>query len=124
MAGEVLLVFVFIIGVLELFAVISNVFVILSVMFYKKLRTVTNVLISNLAVSDLLLGGLYMPKKLHDITHAADYFDGKFGEFIFSLLNHLSSAKVLNISKLKKLTATGLKCFDIYKNGVHSLEPM
>ena len=59
-----------------LFAVASNGLVIYCVARFKKLRTVTNVFVCNLSVSDIFLAGFIMPPKLHDITHYMDYHEG------------------------------------------------
>ena len=63
-------------SLLLLFAIFSNILVIYCVAKFKKLRTVTNVLICNLAISDILLAGFVMPQKLHDLFHEEDYHEG------------------------------------------------
>ena len=64
-------------SLLLLFAICSNTLVIYCVAKFKKLRTVTNVLICNLAVSDIFLAGFVMPQKLHDLFHEEIYHEGK-----------------------------------------------
>ena len=66
-----------IVSLLLLFAVLSNSLVMYCVVKIKKLRTVTNVLICNLAISDILLAGFVMPQKLHDLFHEEDFYEGK-----------------------------------------------
>jgi hypothetical protein len=60
-----------------LFSVFSNALVIYCVIKHPKLRSVTHVLICNLALSDILLAGFVMPQKLHDLSHEEDFFEGK-----------------------------------------------
>ena len=76
-----ILFFVIIMAVMLLFAVLSNGLVIYCVIKIKKLRTITNVFICNLSVSDILLAGFIMPQKLHDISHKEDFFEGMFLSF-------------------------------------------
>ena len=70
-----ILLFVIIMAVMLLFLVLSNGRVIYYVIKIKKLRTITNVFISNLSVSDLLLAGFIMPQRLHDISHKENFFE-------------------------------------------------
>lgn len=69
-------VYVVIVGLLLLFAVVSNALVIYCVVRFKKLRSVTNVFICNLSISDILLAGFVMPQRLHDISHTEDFHEG------------------------------------------------
>ncbi len=59
-----------------MFSIISNILVIVSVVKFRKLRKTTNILISNLAVSDILLAGIVIPMKLHDLWHTDNYHEG------------------------------------------------
>ena len=43
----------------------------------KTMRTVTNIFLSNLAVSDMILASLVLPQQVHDISHTEEYFEGK-----------------------------------------------
>ena len=72
-----ILLFVIIMTAVLLFAVLSNGLVIYCVIKIKKLRTITNVLVCNLSVSDILLAGFIMPQRLHDIYHKDHFFEGK-----------------------------------------------
>ena len=72
-----ILLFVIIMAAMLLFAVLSNGLVIYCVVKIKKLRTITNVFICNLSVSDILLAGFIMPQRLHDISHKENFFEGK-----------------------------------------------
>ena len=71
--------YISVVSVILVFAVVSNILVILSVLIFKKRRqSVTNLLICNLAASDLLLDAFLMPQKLHDTSHTEeDYFEGE-----------------------------------------------
>lgn len=75
-------IYVIIIGLLLFFAVLSNALVIYCVVTRKKLRSVTNVFICNLSVSDILLAGFVMPQRLHDISHTDAFYEGKLSEFL------------------------------------------
>jgi hypothetical protein len=72
-----MVVYLLFVSLVLLFAVISNFLVIGIVAYYRKLRTITHVLICNLAVSDILLAVVFMPQKLHDMTHPEFYHEGK-----------------------------------------------
>ena len=76
-----ILVYVSAVAILLLFAVLSNSLVIFCVAKFKKLRTVTNVLICNLAISDIILAGFVLPQKLHDMFHEEDFYEGEFSCF-------------------------------------------
>ncbi|KAL8584969.1 hypothetical protein ACOMHN_043605 [Nucella lapillus] len=69
--------FVVVVGMVLAVSVSCNLLVIVVVVLTPKLRTPTNMLICNLAVSDLLLASLVLPQNLHDVTHAEDsYYEG------------------------------------------------
>ena len=73
-----IIIFITIIAFILLFAVISNCLVIYCVVRLKKIRTITNVFICNLSVSEILFAGIVMPQKLHDISHyEKDFYEGK-----------------------------------------------
>ena len=91
---EVLL-FVIFMTLALIFAVFSNGLVIYCVSRLRKLRTVTNIFICNLSVSDILLAGFVMPQRLHDITHASeDFYEGR------SLLRCIETAYGALLAKL------------------------
>ena len=58
------------------FAIFSNFLVVYCVIRFTALRTVTNIFICNLSVSDILLAGFVMPQRLHDIFHKGSYHEG------------------------------------------------
>jgi hypothetical protein len=60
-----------------LFAVISNSMVIIAVWKIKKMRNVTNILICNLSISDIILAGIILPLNLHDLSHEEDFVEKK-----------------------------------------------
>ena len=76
-------IFLAIIAIMLLFAILCNSLVIFCVFRYRKLRTVTNIMICNLAVSDILLAGFVMPQRLHDITHEEYFYEGIWYFLIF-----------------------------------------
>ncbi|KAI0222357.1 hypothetical protein LSAT2_026405, partial [Lamellibrachia satsuma] len=56
----------------------ANVCVIVVTMRIKKTRTVTNMFLSNLAMSDLILISFAIPMQLHDVTHPKNYYECTF----------------------------------------------
>jgi len=40
--------------------------------------TSTDMMIVNLAVNDILLAGIFLPQKIHDLSHADHYFECEF----------------------------------------------
>lgn len=63
-------------GSVLLMSVLSNAMVIYVVYRNKRMRNVTNLLICNLAASDILFGAFVLPQNLHDITHTESYDEG------------------------------------------------
>ena len=49
---------------------LSNVCVVVVMIKMKKTRTVTNMFLTNFAVSDMILVSLVLPLQVHDISHA------------------------------------------------------
>ena len=86
MTPGIMIVYTLIISIILLFSVVSNFLVIGIVTYYRKLRTVTHMLICNLAISDILLAVVYIPQKLHDMTHPEYYYEGKL-EYIYYVFN-------------------------------------
>ena len=68
--------FVVIVGIVLFASVVCNILVVVVVAVTPKLRNPTNVLISNLAISDMLLASIVLPQNLHDISHSDNYFEG------------------------------------------------
>lgn len=71
-------VYLVLISLILCFDVFSNILVIVAVISYRKLRTVTHVLICNLALSGILLAVVFMPQKLHDMSHPENYDEGEY----------------------------------------------
>ena len=56
---------------------LSNVSVVVVMLKIKTLRTVTNIFLSNLAISDMILASLVLPQQVHDVSHTDEYFERK-----------------------------------------------
>ena len=56
---------------------LSNVCVVVVMMKIKRMRTVTNIFLSNLAVSDIILTSFVLPQQVHDVSHTDEYFERK-----------------------------------------------
>ena len=56
---------------------LGNVCVVVVIMKIKTLRTVTNMFLTNLAVSDMILVSLIMPLQVHDMSHTDEYDESK-----------------------------------------------
>jgi hypothetical protein len=41
------------------------------------MRNVTNILICNLSISDIILAGIILPQNLHDLSHEEDFVEGE-----------------------------------------------
>ena len=70
-------VFVAIISLVLVYSVLTNLAVIVVVLRSSKMKTVTNILLVNLAISDILLAGVVLPLDLHDVLHADNFFERK-----------------------------------------------
>uniref|UniRef100_A0A915DFX0 G-protein coupled receptors family 1 profile domain-containing protein n=1 Tax=Ditylenchus dipsaci TaxID=166011 RepID=A0A915DFX0_9BILA len=81
-----------------LMTVLGNVLVVLSVFFYKRMRTFTNFLLTSLATADLLVGLLIMPLSLIDLLHNHNWL---FGHLLCSIWATsdvlLCTASILNL---------------------------
>ena len=69
-------IFIFVVGTTLGVSVICNILVVVVVAVTPMLRNPTNVLLCNLAVSDMLLASVVLPQNLHDISHSDNYFEG------------------------------------------------
>uniref|UniRef100_A0A0N5C686 G_PROTEIN_RECEP_F1_2 domain-containing protein n=1 Tax=Strongyloides papillosus TaxID=174720 RepID=A0A0N5C686_STREA len=58
---------------LILLTIFGNILVVLSVIVYKRMRTFTNILLTSLATSDLLVGLMVMPLSLIDLLHQHEW---------------------------------------------------
>ena len=71
------IVFISIIGLWIGYSLLSNIAVLQVVINDKKMHTVTNLFICNLALSDIFMTAFVLPQDLHDLSHADEYFHGK-----------------------------------------------
>lgn len=90
-----------------IFAVVSNFIVIFIVIRNKKMRSVTNVFIGNLAFSDIFLGAVVLPMRLHDLSHAENFHEGI--AFLIDVFMHWhifsrSTAKFFGLIVFQQLT--------------------
>lgn len=76
-----------------LLAIIGNALVILTLIHNRRMRTITNVFLLNLAVSDILLGVLCMPITLIG-TLLRDFV---FGKLMCKLLPYLQGTLIVNV---------------------------
>ena len=72
-------IFIALSSVVLLYSVITNVIVIIVVLRSRQMRTVTNILLVNLAVSDILLAGVVLPMEFHN------YFECRFSKFMYCI---------------------------------------
>ena len=70
-------VFISVIALWMALSLLSNIGVIIVVKLTKKMHTVTNMFICNLALSDIFMTAFVLPQDLHDLSHADEYFHGK-----------------------------------------------
>jgi len=66
----------------------ANVCIIVVIMRMKKMRTVTNMFLGNLALTDIILIAFAIPLQLHDVTHSNNYYECKHSfvnDFCFSI---------------------------------------
>lgn len=94
-----------------LLAVIGNALVILTLIQNRRMRTITNVFLLNLAISDILLGVLCMPITLIG-TLLRDFV---FGEVMCKLLPYLQGTNSL----LKKIKLAHLNLLYVIRNNNH-----
>ena len=74
-----IMIYIALMGLVLTMAISSNMLIIYCVVRIQKLRTITNIFICNLSVSDILLAAYVMPLKLHDISHYdQDWYEGKY----------------------------------------------
>ena len=66
-----------VLGVVMVFSVVSNLCVMIVVCVHPHMHTVTHLLITNLALSDLCLTAFVLPQNIHDLFHTKNYYEGK-----------------------------------------------
>ena len=69
--------FVAFISIFLFISFFSNVCVVIAIMKIKTMRTVTNIFLCNLAISDMIIASIVLPQQVHDISHTAGYFERK-----------------------------------------------
>ena len=70
-------VFIAFISTFIILSFLSNVCVVVVMMKIKTMRTVTNLFLTNLAVSDMILVSIVLPLQVHDISHTDEYDECK-----------------------------------------------
>ena len=65
--------FIAFISTFLIFIFLSNVCVVVVIMNIKTLRMVTNMYLTNLAISDMITISLILPLQVHDISHTDEY---------------------------------------------------
>ncbi|CAL4121176.1 unnamed protein product, partial [Meganyctiphanes norvegica] len=92
-----ILVTIFFLGLITLFTVFGNVFVILSILIYEPLRIVPNSLIASLAASDLLVGILVLPFSLATIINQHWVFSLQLCKVWLTLDVHFCTVSIWNL---------------------------
>ena len=66
-------------------AFVTNISIIIIVFRSKAMHTTTNILICNLAISDLMFTAFILPQNLHDMSHAREeWFEGGYFMLYFT----------------------------------------
>ena len=71
------LVFIGVISAWTMFSVASNVVVLLVVLSNKRMHSVTNLFMCNLAISDMFLAAIVLPQNIHDLSHTLEFHEGE-----------------------------------------------
>ena len=69
--------FISVIGTALIISFIMNSIIIYLIVADKKLLNATNLMIANLAISDIFMSAFVLPQNLHDMTHVAEFYEGK-----------------------------------------------
>ena len=69
--------FIVFISTFIILSFLSNVCVVVIMMTIKTMRTVTNMFLTNLAISDMILVSVILPLQVFDITHTDEYDECK-----------------------------------------------
>nr|XP_002732887.1 PREDICTED: probable G-protein coupled receptor 19-like [Saccoglossus kowalevskii] len=71
------LIFITVVSVFVLLSVCSNMLVILVMYKCRNTKSVTNIFIVNIAISDVILAAIVLPQQIHDISHTNDFYEGQ-----------------------------------------------
>lgn len=70
--------FITVISILLVFSIVGNVATVLVVVRDKRMVSLTNVLMCNLAISDIMLSGIVIPAQLRQITDTVHFTDREY----------------------------------------------
>ena len=71
------IIFTIIASIAIVLSVLNNLLTVLVIVKNKFMRTVTNLFLATVAVSDVLLASVVIPILLHDIGHTQDFYEGQ-----------------------------------------------